>query len=443
MREVASIIDPEQDEIRIFNYGIPPDILTKKNKNDLISSQIKAMAKLKLNYIIGIFEWDIAEFVMEEALRQGIAGDGSMHQWIFGDAMQTAPYWLQENHDLNLPLMQAMTGVGIISFSSTKSPLYDTFVSALNDLDNEYDMEYLKATSSSFDDNNNAADNDDNLVNSINKLSLKEPTFISPIMYDTAIAYGLGACKAAAATTTYSSENDNDNKNKEYFTGTELYNAMLQTEFEGVTGYVRLDNTTGTRDPYTATYTISNAVVVKSTNSLSLQETNVFQKPKWTDINDAFVYSDGTTTQPKSFSMLNVDKNHINPALQAVAISAGVLIVILSIILSIWTMLNKDSAVIKASQPIFLNCLLCGICFMGASLIPLSIDDRIVESMEGCSIACTAFPWFLCLGLALAFTALLTKTHRINRILNQPNFRRVTVTPFHVMRTMVLILSGM
>ena len=438
----ASKIDPEKDEIRIFNYGIPPDILTKKDKNDLISSQIKAMADLELNYIIGIFEWDIAEPVMEEALRQGIAGDGSMHQWIFGDTMQIAPYWLQERHDLNLPLMQAMTGVGIISFSSTRSPLYNTFVSALNDLDNEYDMEYLKATLSSFDDNN--ADNDDNLVNIINKLSLEKPTFISPIMYDTAIAYGLGACKAAAATTTtYSSENDNDNKNKEYFTGTELYKAMLQTEFKGVTGHVQLDNITGTRDQDTATYIISNAVVDKSTNSLLLQETNVFQESKWTDTNDAFVYSDGTTDQPPPFSMSNVDMNHIYPALQAVAISAGVLIVVLSIILSIWTMLNKDSAVIKASQPIFLNCLLCGICFMGASLIPLSIDDRIVESMEGCSIACTAFPWFLCLGLALAFTALLTKTHRINRILNQPNFRRVTVTPFHVMRTMVLILSGM
>jgi hypothetical protein len=78
---------------------------------------------------------------------------------------------------------------------------------------------------------------------------------------------------------------------------------------------------------------------------------------------------------------------------------------------------------------------------MGASIIPLAIDDG-VASTHGCDIACQIFPWLLLNGFVIAFSALFTKTHRINKILNQPNFKRITITPLEVMKPMLMFVGG-
>lgn len=79
---------------------------------------------------------------------------------------------------------------------------------------------------------------------------------------------------------------------------------------------------------------------------------------------------------------------------------------------------------------------------IGSSIIPLTIDDY-QTSVRGCVIACTIYPWLFMNGLSLAFTALLTKTKRINRILNQPNhFNKITVTACDVLPTMMFFVFG-
>lgn len=87
--------------------------------------------------------------------------------------------------------------------------------------------------------------------------------------------------------------------------------------------------------------------------------------------------------------------------------------------------------------------MICMGCFlMGSSIIPLSIDDAL-ESDRGCDIACISVPWILVLGWVFAFSALFTKTHRINRILHgAQHFRRVVVTPRQAVGRMLWSLSG-
>jgi cell division protein FtsB len=54
-------------------------------------------------------------------------------------------------------------------------------------------------------------------------------------------------------------------------------------------------------------------------------------------------------------------------------------------------------------------------------------------TVSRCVIACHAFPWLLLNGYVIAFSALFTKTHRINFIFHQPSFKRIIVTPLDVM----------
>ena len=79
-----------------------------------------------------------------------------------------------------------------------------------------------------------------------------------------------------------------------------------------------------------------------------------------------------------------------------------------------------------------------GTLLMGISIVLLSIDDQ-VATKQSCTIVCILCPWFFVNGFVIAFTALLVKTRRINKILNQP-FRRVKVTIFDVIKIMLLFI---
>jgi len=80
-----------------------------------------------------------------------------------------------------------------------------------------------------------------------------------------------------------------------------------------------------------------------------------------------------------------------------------------------WTYKNRKDKVVIASQPFFLFLICIGCFIMASAIIPLSIDDSIA-SPEGCSKACMAFPWLLSLGFTAIFSALTSKTWRLNRV---------------------------
>ena len=52
---------------------------------------------------------------------------------------------------------------------------------------------------------------------------------------------------------------------------------------------------------------------------------------------------------------------------------------------------------------------------MGSAIIPLSLDDEVL-SQRGASMACMAVPWLFSVGYVLSFTALFSKTWRINKV---------------------------
>merc|ERR1712070_123845 len=85
-----------------------------------------------------------------------------------------------------------------------------------------------------------------------------------------------------------------------------------------------------------------------------------------------------------------------------------------------------------------------GICIgtilMGATIIPNSLDDEVIEE-DGGDIACASIPWLVSLGWCFSFSALFSKTKRINEIFHNPNmFKRVKVEAKDVMKPMIFLL---
>mmetsp|Transcript_46671 Transcript_46671/g.54530 ORF Transcript_46671/g.54530 Transcript_46671/m.54530 type:complete len:352 (+) Transcript_46671:2-1057(+) len=82
-----------------------------------------------------------------------------------------------------------------------------------------------------------------------------------------------------------------------------------------------------------------------------------------------------------------------------------------------------------------------GAFLMAATIIPLSVDDS-VATVETCTVACIATPWFLWIGFIITFSALYSKIYRISKLLNDSNkFRRVKITVWDVMPTFCILIT--
>lgn len=116
-------------------------------------------------------------------------------------------------------------------------------------------------------------------------------------------------------------------------------------------------------------------------------------------------------------------------------------IVVCCIVFAAWVFWNRKSFVVRASQPPFLYMVLVGVVIMGATIIPLSIDDENV-STRGCSIACMCVPWLISVGFVTTFSALFSKLWRINKIhQSAQQFRRVKVTTKDVLAPFVVLMT--
>eukprot|EP00814_Leptocylindrus_danicus_P000473 CAMPEP_0116042512 /NCGR_PEP_ID=MMETSP0321-20121206/25738_1 /TAXON_ID=163516 /ORGANISM="Leptocylindrus danicus var. danicus, Strain B650" /LENGTH=948 /DNA_ID=CAMNT_0003523011 /DNA_START=76 /DNA_END=2922 /DNA_ORIENTATION=+ len=116
--------------------------------------------------------------------------------------------------------------------------------------------------------------------------------------------------------------------------------------------------------------------------------------------------------------------------------------IICSLYFALWTFKNRNVRVVRASQPSFLIMVCVGVFIMSTSIIPMGFDDVIV-SQEGNDIACAVQPWLYSVGFVIAFSALFSKTWRINKIFHNPDkFKRVKVTAKDVLMPFVCLMSA-
>jgi len=227
--------------------------------------------------------------------------------------------------------------------------------------------------------------------------------------YDAAMAMGIAACETK----------------RDFFSASDLYESMLSTKFEGVTGQVEFSNETGTRDLSNVQYSIFNGqsyldpeddtrIIFRSTKSAVVSLT---PSGGWVEVITPYVYADSTTIQPLSLPLPAVDFHPIPNWALGVGLGFCSLMMLMSLGWCMWSIVHRKQRVVKASQPFFLIMLCIGTFLIATSIIPTSFQEPMSDLTL--DIGCMLFPWLACVGFVTAFSALFTKNGRINAVRTQ------------------------
>ena len=237
-----------------------------------------------------VFSTKTHDDLLTEAYRQGIAGTG-VHNWVFGDSFLGALEG--RTFEKNSPLHLAYRGSGALEATGGVLGLtnYDAYARKIAELKNSQDLEYMASLIPKY--------NHSNYASTLNDVPFVfEEQFLTPLTtgfhvfsYEAIIALGLSACSAYGKS--------------ESFTGHDHFNEFTQTTFKGVSGRVTFDHATGTRDPSSTLYKVTNyieqdeidpetgATVIRYIPTVS----DLFLDGVWSS-KQSFVFNDGTTNLP-------------------------------------------------------------------------------------------------------------------------------------------------
>jgi hypothetical protein len=259
---------------------------------------------------------------------------------------------------------------------------------------------------------------------------------------------GLAACRAAEASTLAD----------RYFSGKEHHTQFLENSFLGATGNVRFPKDSFSRDGYSVYYFVSEIHEIDQPEDAPGESVYSGTSKMYFDVNDrhwkqtegasAYIYSDGTTSPPPELSPAAHNTHTLTLPVQVVCWFLAVAVIITSIGLCVFVFVHKKNQVITASQPPFLYIICTGTLVLSSSIVPLAMDDAKV-SVHGCSIACMSQIWLMSIGFTITFSALFSKTWRINKLVRKARgFKRVqlsaadVIIPFLILfGTNVLILT--
>jgi Receptor family ligand binding region len=220
--------------------------------------------------------------LLTEGFEQGIAGTGH-HNWIFADSFSGTLG--DRTFKKGSPLHLAYRGSSVIEVSGGVPgiPRFDSFEAKLSELRNPADLAYLGPRFPVYDDPRYGTDIP--FVGSDSFLSTVKDSY-APFHYEAAISLGLAACSAYE-----------DNAS---FSGQEHFERLKELDFTGISGNVVFDPITGTREPSSAIYKVTNQVVqdVDQDNiAFKPVVTNIFQGDAWDEV-VPYLFNDGTATLP-------------------------------------------------------------------------------------------------------------------------------------------------
>mmetsp|Transcript_52777 Transcript_52777/g.78650 ORF Transcript_52777/g.78650 Transcript_52777/m.78650 type:complete len:983 (+) Transcript_52777:73-3021(+) len=424
-------------------------LLENASREDATSSLMK-LKQTRIRYIIGIFNQQTLNIAMPLANEMNLTGDD--YFWMFTDSFFGIRLTLQDNPDLQ----RALNGSGVLATSTGRDLLegtrfYDAYTSRFLSLwYNEEGSNYLQSKLPGI-----------NLT--LDLIKGREPSIFHLFLYEAVVALCLASCDAFSANPT--------------FTANELYESFRKTSFDGVYGQVLFDSKTGDRLAETSEYAVYNIFVKEGTlqmeaiyrnrftsnndrkakgrkeGTLHTEEkyrnsftTNIDRKLLrlfWERLeNKEFIYSDGTNTPPDNLPPLKVVNDFVPDTTSAiVCLCICGFLLLLIVYCAVWTYRRRKTKVVRAAQPIFLYLLCAGTFLMTLALISESLTSFNLGD-DGRDATCMVSLWLSTLGFEIAFSALFSKTIRINRIMAMgTRLKRVVVKPKDVMKLFFTLLS--
>ncbi|KAG7373875.1 7 transmembrane sweet-taste receptor of 3 GCPR [Nitzschia inconspicua] len=433
----------QQNRIEILYISIDED-----GKN--IPEVLAALKTSQFRYVFGVLQSrNLHDLLMEAAFAEGLAGHMNQeYNWFFSDTFRS----VLVNHDQRIfpkgsPLHLAYRGVGFIepaSFgtytetSAGRNEKFERLKDSIREIRQSQDqIEYLRTIL--------PVDNETGTIPYLESSQMELVYNAASFLYEATIMMGLAVCREASA--------------KLSIQGKDFYRSILETVFEGITGQVILNQTTGSRLSTATSYSILNFVDVKSNKTgENGEEMMTFQSvlthhysfdnygkttsngSGWVTFKN-FTFNHGTGL-PQSIPSAPDPLVYISNGMQAFAYVLYSILILLTLGCVSWTWCCRKTRVVMASQPFFLNLICVGIVLVASTIVPMVIDHQ-SYSLSGNSVSCNATIWLAALGLGIVFSALFAKTHRINRIMNSANkFRRIKVTVRETMISVIVVVCA-
>ena len=395
-------------------------------QTDTVEDAIVQLRESGLKYVFAILPSQDYQQVLNTAAEYGLTGEDSV--WFFSESMSNIinpSFTLSKETDENLA--KALDGTGLIVIDVKPFEAFDEALSIFSDTTTTNDTTpaiLRKDFTSRFAE-----------AGMLTNYTFPPAgsTLYHYLAYDALVALSLAACETSSP----------------YFTGTELYEQFLNTEFEGTSGFVSFNRTTGTRKGDTFQFRVVNIVLDEQ---VSAQDASFFRfqsrtsvlaldlPEKVLELQEPFFFRNGRTTPPLDLPLVDMDQNLIPDAIQIVGWTVSGLLIGFCIFCALWTVKNRDQEVVMAAQPPFLLMLCLGTLIMASSIIPMGLQEPM--NVDALSRACMSLPWLLSIGFVTAFSALLSKTLRLNKLFQSSRaLRRIQVEAKDVLLPFAILMS--
>jgi len=130
----------------------------------------------------------------------------------------------------------------------------------------------------------------------------------------------------------------------------------------------------------------------------------------------------------RSITNTAVDYNYIPSGLVFFTWFLSAIIVVASVLMGVWIWQHRRTRLVNAATPVFMIEMLFGCILQAVSIIPLTMQESILDSPAMLDQACMAFPWLLVVGFLLVYTPLLAKAYRIHRLFTNYKMRKFAIT---------------
>jgi hypothetical protein len=368
---------------------------------------------LEVKYVVGIFNPRTWKKVIRSAVAEQIMGQPG-YTWFLTEASLelTQPDFVLEKTEGDIA--RALHGTGVVLLDVPPNPKFDAALAEL-------------AVNSNLQEAFVQHHHEPNLFDGF-EWTFPGPALYQYLNYDAVLALGLAACQLQ----------------DRVVQGPALFESLLNTEFEGISGFVSFDNETGTRKKQYLRYRIENILQNVNTDqgygfrsevSIRIDLRNLDRPVQQVA---PFVYFDNSTITPPALPPAEENWNQITPAARAIGWTFGLLALGASVAWLVWTIRFRKSNVVQVSQPIFLSQICLGTLILATAAIPMGLQEPV--SQRGLDISCMVTPWLLSMGFVMAFSALFSKTWRLNKLFGSGSrFRRIQVKAQDVILPFILL----
>jgi ABC-type branched-subunit amino acid transport system substrate-binding protein len=381
-------------------------------EDNSISKAVRLIKESGVRYILGIpANPSIAQSLLVAAYDDGLVGETFV--WILTQTGFTYPL---PRNDETEKFAKALKGAAVVEIEVTPDV---PFLLAMSDIrtDTELREFFVNSHPESFIF-------DDFLWNE----SYPIVTTFSYTTYDAVMAMGIAACQTPV----------------EFFTGQQHFDALKKLEFRGVSGQVAFTST-GTRRYDGLKYVFSNVflneelwtndtIVIKSEKSILIDFSN--QAPVLELV--PFLFYNGSTSVPLALPEYKEDLNMIGQGILIFGWVLTSLVMLMAIGLGLFTYKYRNTNLIRAAQPLFLGMMCMGCFILASAVVPMSMQEPL--SQNALNAACMSTPWLLSIGFCTAFSALFTKTYRIQKLFTRSlGLQRSTVLAKDVLWTLIVL----